>query len=148
MLLVSTGFKSLLLGPQSFAQIFAGGELRLFAGGRPASANRAQGANLIGTVRRVDPLNTGLQFVLVDSYVIKPPQDVWQLLAQTNGTVAWWRLVALGDTGTDSTTAARIDGDIGTAAAPSDMTLSLVNFNANQALPIDSFLYTIPPLGA
>lgn len=147
MLLVSTGFKSLLLGPQSFAQIFSGGELRLFAGVRPATANRAQGANLLGRVRRIDPVDSTLRFVLVDSYVIKVPSDLWQFVCETPGNVGWWRLVAPGDTGGDSNTAARIDGDVGTAAAPNDLTLARTAFSANDTLPIDSFLYTIPPLG-
>lgn len=147
MLLVSTGFKSALLGPKSFAQIFAGGELRVFAGTRPATANRAQGANLLGTVRRIDASDTGLRFVLADTYAIKTPGDRWQFICATPGNAGWWRLVAADDTGGDSNTAARIDGDVGTPGAPSDLTLAQTTFALHDALAIDSFLYTIPPLG-
>lgn len=147
MLLVSTGFKIALLGPHAFADIFAGGELRLFAGVRPDSANYAQGDNLLGTIRRIDPISTGLRFELAGPYVVKPANDRWRFLCATPGTVGWWRLVGAGDDGGDSNSAPRIDGDVGTTAAPNDLTLAQVTFAAHDTLPIDSFLYTIPPLG-
>lgn len=147
MLLVSTGFKIALLGPHAFVDIFAGGELRLFAGVRPDSANQAQGPNLLGVVRRISQLDTGLRFQLTGPYVVKPPADRWRFLCAEPGTVGWWRLVAAGDAGSDSSTAPRIDGDVGTAEAPNDLTLAQTVFAQHDTLPIDSFLYTIPPLG-
>lgn len=146
MLLVSKGFKSALLGTQSFAQIFAGGEIRIFSGARPTSANRAQGNNLLGRVTRVGAGGPGLRFTLTDGNVIKTPSDAWRFLCDTAGSASWFRLVAAGDTGTDSNTAPRIDGDIGSTSSPSDMTLTTITFAVNDSLPIDGFLYTIPPL--
>lgn len=146
MLLVSTGFKIAILGPQSFAQIFNGGEIRVFAGTRPNSANEAEPSTPIGVILRTNSTTTGLQFVQVNDYVIKPPPDNWVLNTLQPGTAAWFRLVAQSDTFGDSLTAPRIDGDIGTAASPNDMVLSITNFTPNTALPFSSFLYTIPPL--
>lgn len=146
MLLVSTGFKIALLGPQSFVQIFNGGQLRLFAGSRPGSANAAEPSLPIGVVSRVGATSLGLQFVQANDFVINVLSDRWQLDTLQAGTATWFRLVAPGDPFDDSLTAARIDGDVGTAAAPNDMTLDVTTFTPNTALPFNSFFYTIPPL--
>lgn len=147
MILVSSGFKRDILGRSSFADIFNGGEIRVFSGSRPSSANRAQGNNQVGRIYRVSATDSTLRFVMVDTYVIKPPSDEWRLLCTTPGNAGWWRLVAPGDSGGDSNTAPRIDGDIGTESAPAELTLSTRAFAANDTISIDSFLYTIPPLG-
>lgn len=146
MLLVSTGFKAALFGPQSFAQIFAGGQIRLYSSVRPASADRAQTALPFATIRVLGAAGPGLAFVQAGGNVIKPPAAAWALVVAAPGTVAWWRLVGAADDGGDSLTAPRIDGDVGTPAAPSDLTLATTIFAAGDMLPIDSFLYTIPPL--
>jgi hypothetical protein len=146
MLLVSTGFKAALFGPQSFEQIFAGGEIRIYNSVRPASANYAETAAPFAVVQTVGGVDPSLVFVRTGGNVIKPPAAPWELMASAPGTAVWWRLVGAADSGADSLTAPRIDGDIGTPAAPSDMTLSTTVFVAGALLPIDSFLYTIPPL--
>lgn len=145
MLLVSAGFKIALLGSQSFAQIFEGGQLRLFAGARPSSANMGEPSQPIGVVTRTGSM-PGLQFVQTGEYIIKPPSDNWLLNTLQPGTPTWFRLVASGDAYDDSLTAPRIDGDIGNAGAPNDMTLDVSTFTPNTTLPFASFLYTIPPL--
>lgn len=147
MLLVSTGFKSAILGPQSFADIFNGGELRVFAGARPNSADKAQPSDPIGVVRRAG-VNTGLAYIQEGAYIVASPGDLWLLNGLQPGTAAWFRLVAAGDDGTDSFAQPRIDGDIGTLAAPNDMTLASLTIAPNTAIPFSSFLFTIPPLAA
>ena len=146
MLLVSTGFKTALFGPQSFAQIFAGGQIRIYDSVRPASANSAETAVPFAIVQAMDGSGPGLTFALTAGNVIKPPVAPWALVASAPGTAVWWRLVGASDNGDDSLTAPRIDGDIGTTAAPADMTLATTVFTPGNMLPIDSFLYTIPPL--
>lgn len=146
MLLVSTGFKAAILGPQSFEQIFNGGELRIFAGARPNSANAAEPSLPIGVVTRSDAPTPGLQFVQVNDFIINVPSDKWLLQTLQAGTAAWFRLIAPGDDFGDSLTAPRIDGDIGAPASPNDMTLDVTTFTPNTALPFSSFLYTLPPL--
>ena len=146
MILVSSGFKSAILGPQSFAQIFNGGMLRLFAGTRPESADAAEPTTPIATVARSD--NTGLVFALAGQFVIRQPNDVWLLTALAAQTPTWFRLTAPGDVYTSaSLTAPRIDGDVGTESGPSDMTLSVtLPFTVPGTFPFDSFLFTIPPV--
>lgn len=146
MLLVSTGFKVALLGPNSFASIFEGGEIRIFAGTRPSSANAAEPSLPIAVVSRTGQSDSGLSFLQVGDFMIKPPSDNWLLTALQPGQLAWFRLVGKNDDGGASLTEPRIDGDIGTAAAPNDLTLSVTSMPAGTALPLDSFLYTIPPL--
>ena len=146
MLLVSTGFKVAILGRSSFADIFNDGELRIFAGVRPNNANAGEPSQPIGVVTRIGAATLGLQFIQVAEYVVRLPSDRWQLNTLQPGTPTWFRLTAPGDIFADSITAARIDGDVGAASTPNDMTLSVSTFTANTALPFDSFLYTIPPL--
>jgi hypothetical protein len=146
MLLVSTGFKASLFGPKSFAQIFAGGQIRIYNSVRPASANNAETAVPFAIVQALGSSGPGLTFALAAGNNIKPPATPWALVASAPGTAVWWRLVGASDTGADSLTAPRIDGDIGTTAAPADMTLATDVFTPGNMLPIDSFLYTIPPL--
>jgi hypothetical protein len=147
MLIVSTGFKNAILGPKSFAEIFNGGSIRLFSGARPAKADLAEPVVPVGSIKRIGIGGVGLKFVLSGTYVIKPVNDLWQFLADQPGSVHWWRLVGPGDDAGDSLTLPRIDGDIGTSAAPADLTLTQTLFDAGATLQIDSFLYTLPPVG-
>lgn len=146
MLLVSTGFKAAILGPQSFAQIFNGGEIRLFAGTRPNSANAVEPSTPIAVITRIGNPVPGLQFTMVGEYVIKPPGDNWSVVIESPGTPTWFRLVGPGDDGGDDLDAPRIDGDIGSTGKPNDMTLDVEALAANTSLPFDGFVYTIPPL--
>lgn len=145
MLLVSKGFKVALLGPSSFASIFAGGQIRIFAGARPASADFAEPSSPIAVVERAGA-DAGLRFQQAEEYVIKPPADAWRLKGLSNGTAVWWRLVGAGDTHAATNTAPRIDGDIGTIALPQEIVLNTTSIVAGSVVAFDSFLYTLPPL--
>lgn len=145
MLLVSGGFKAALLGPNSFASIFQDGQIRIFAGSRPVSAERAEPSDPIAVVVRAGS-NPGLRFQLTDQYVIKPPTDFWRLKGLAPGTAVWWRLVAAGDTHADTASAPRIDGDIGTSTSPKEIVLNSTTITPGLELAFDSFLYTFPPL--
>ncbi|GEM_PF-3759892 len=147
MLIVSSGYKRSILGTKSFADLFDGGEIRLFSGPRPASSDMGEPAAPMARINTVGLASPGLRFVLADTYVVKPLNEVWNLFANKPGQVLWWRLVGPVDDGLDSITAARIDGDVGSTASPSDLTLTKTTFNAGDILQIDSFLYTLPPVG-
>lgn len=147
MLLFSTGFKAAILGSSSFAAIFKGGEIRLFAGGRPASANDAEPGSPIGVITRISDISPGLQFAQANDYVIKPPSDRWVLTTMLAATPTWWRLIAAGDDATASVKAPRIDGDVGLNNALNDLTLQGSALASGVELSIDTFLFTFPPLG-
>lgn len=145
MLLVSTGFKSAILGPQSFEQLFNGGSIHVYSGARPSSADlAAPEASRLGVILRTD--QSGLQFFRNGPFVVIPLGDWWQMQITGTGTATWFRLLSPTDSGLSSTTDPRVDGDIGTATAPSDMALLSTSLAAGTAVSIDSFLFTIPPI--
>ncbi len=145
MLMVSTGYSTAILGPQSFAEIFNGGTLHVYAGTRPVSANaQASEAMRLASIVRIG-MDGGLMFAQAGPYILIPPGDWWQLLATNAGLAAWFRLMTATDTGVANFTDARIDGDIGSPAAPAELVLQTSALAAGTAVPIDSFLFTIPP---
>jgi len=145
MLLVSTGFKSAILGPQAFEQIFKGGSIHVYGGARPSSADlSATESNRLGVITRT--VANGLNFARTGPFVIIPIGDWWQLQISGSGTATWFRLLTASDSGLGSTTDPRIDGDIGIPSAPSDMVLASNALTAGTAVSIDSFLFTIPPI--
>ena len=146
MLLLSTGFKSAILGPRSFAQVFGGGAIYIYSGGRPATADAPAPAALqIGTVSRVQ-FDGGLQFTLNGAYVGIPLGHLWGLQPSSPAVATWFRLVASGDTNSPTFIEARIDGDVGTLANLKEMVLASTALLPGTVVPIDSFLFTLPPL--
>lgn len=145
MLLVSTGFKAAILGPQSFADIFNGGEIRVFAGVRPINAELAEPSVPLGVIHRIGAL-AGLMFVVAGANVVTALGDEWMLNVAQPGNPAWFRLVAAGDTGGYVPSAPRIDGDVSLVGAGGDMTIGEVPLVAGTSVPIDGFWYTLPPL--
>lgn len=148
MLLVSTAFKSAILGPAAFESLFNAGSIHVYGGARVTSPDlSAPEANRLGIITRTD--GSGLRFLRDGPFVVIPLGDWWQLGITGTGTASWFRLLAPADSGLSSTTDVRIDGDIGTPAAPADMVLASTALTAGTAVSIDSFLFTIPPvLGA
>lgn len=145
MLLVSAGFKAAILGPQSFADIFNGGEIRVFAGARPNAPELPEPSLPLGMIRRLGA-NTTLQFALAGAFVVKLPTDLWQLVAQQTGSPTWFRLVAPGDDYGYDANAARIDGDISLSGGGGDMIVAASSITAGSATSIDQFYYTISPV--
>lgn len=145
MLLVSAGFKAAILGPQSFADIFNGGEIRVFAGTRPNSAELAEPSVPLGVIHRLGAL-TGLMFALAGEYVVNAPNDKWMLNVTQPGSPAWFRLVAANDGAGYVPDAPRIDGDVSVVGGGGDMIIGQVPLVAGTSVPIDGFWYTLPPL--
>lgn len=146
MLLVSTGFKSSILGPKGFVDLFNGGRIALFDTQRPSTPDAAPLGPPLGWITDAAVSGGGLQFILNGPYAIKRPGDRWSYLADFAGSVVWWRLVGPADDGTASFAQPRLDGDIGVAVVPAELTLTKLTFDAGETLDIDSFLYTIPPV--
>lgn len=145
MLLVSNGFKIGIFGRNSFADLFNGGKIRVFSGNRPSlSESQEPAGTWLGDVTWAG-YDTGLQFYQFGPYISKNTFDAWELRPVNNGTASWWRLVTSSDDGSGSLTAPRIDGDVGTIAAPAELLLTSTVLTADTSLPIDGFIFTIPP---
>lgn len=151
---VSTGFKGLILGPTAFDAIFNGGRILVYSGAPPASPDLAATGTLLGEITAgglpwvANGVQGGLQFVRSGMWVLKDPAQGWRLRATANGVAGYFRLVGKAiDTLDESTIAARIDGVIGAGGA-ADLVLADTTLVAGTSTPVQSFLYSISPLGA
>lgn len=150
---VSTRFKELILGANAFADIFDGGRILLYSGVQPASADLPPAGTLLAQITRngdtwvAGGSAGGLSFEQFGALVGKPTGEAWRLVASGAGTPGWFRLVAgAADPGELSFSHARIDGSVGTSSAH-DLRLTAAALAAGQNLPVQQFLYTLPPIG-
>ncbi|GAA0721274.1 hypothetical protein [Dokdonella soli] len=150
---VSTGFKTDILGPSSFESIFNSGVIRVFSGLQPTTADMAEQGTLLGLITlngdfwlpnyRVN----GLTFTRSGPYIVKLPWQRWEIVPSSNGTAGWWRLITPLDDGNPSYSLPRIDGAISAdPASGAEMILASTTLTTGTAIPLDSFLYTIPPI--
>ena len=146
---LSTGFRNLILGDDSFRTIFDFGVIHVYTGAQPVSADNAVSGTLLGKVT-VDgePFtfgspDNGLQFAAPEDGIIsKVEGDLWQLIGEANGNAGWGRLMgnALDALGS-SETLPRIDFSIGTSGA--DLILNNVAIATGARTTIDTFRYRI-----
>ena len=156
-MIVSTGFKSRILGTEGFTEIFTRSAIFIFSGTRPASADDADSTGtLLGIVSwnglPWDFTSTfnGLTFFKDGPYVLKDPSQNWVLNPTNSGIASWFRLYSAdpGDLRQTGYTFARIDGDIAPQSAPGDaeMVFESTTVVAGHPVVLDYFLYTILPV--
>ena len=151
MLQVSTKYKEQILGPHSFESIFNGGRILVFSGPQPATADYPEQGVLLAQVTTSGLAwfpngagGAGLHFTRAGAYVTKDEAQDWRLVVSTGGVAGWFRLVgASADDGELSYSAPRIDGAIG-----AEMILDNTTLTVGQNVPLQSWIYTIPPVGA
>ena len=112
----STGLAAHIGVTGSVKSSLDGGFIKVYSGTPPASADSAVTGTLLWTVS-VDGDGTGLTISPTANgrAFEKPAGDTWGG-ATTAGTATYWRFVSSTDTGVDSTTQPRIQGNIGSAA--------------------------------
>lgn len=149
---VSTNFKAQILGPKSFAQIFNQGRILVYSGAQPASADFPVTGTLLGQITNLGlpwlPSSSegGLLFGLTGAWAAKDLSQSWVLASSVAGTAGWFRLVGAGaDSGDLSYNAPRIDGTV-RADGNGDMNLETIALTAGYKLPIQQFLFTLPPI--
>lgn len=139
-----------------FAELFTNGAIYLYDGGtRPANADLAATAVPVAIVtHRGLPWNPaftpyGLRFAQIGRGMVFAPDITAQLSVLRPPTgIAWWRLVAPGDDGTETNyDRPRIDGDVGLKSAPGGQELLLDSLTPaiGTAVPVGYFLYAIAP---
>lgn len=133
---------------QLFVTLYAGGVIRVMSGSQPATADAAQTGTLLGVVTLNGTPNAGLTFAADGPFVGKPLGVQWRLTAVTSGNAGWWRLVSSpGDDGGASYSSRRVDGAIGTTpSSGAELILPSLGLVAGQQYPLESFLFTIPPI--
>ena len=142
----STGLRNTMLGSQSFRDALNGGELRIYAGTAPATADAAVGASTLLVALTVDGLGGGLNFAAAaeNGAISKSSSEVWKGTVAATGNAAWFRYVAAGDTGASSGTALRVQGTIGAAGA--DMLVANQLLTETEEFILNYFVVALPTL--
>lgn len=135
-----------MLDTGSLSGAFAGGRLHIYGGPSPETADDAVTGALLMTLT-VDGLGGGLTFgPAQDGVISKSPSEVWKTTAvDLSGTISHFRFVPGTDTGTLSTTEARIQGTAGVAGR--DMVLTTAAVVAGSPWALNYFSVALPTLG-
>jgi hypothetical protein len=143
---LSTGMRNKLLDGGTGGGVKGALELGfigIYTGAQPASADTGATGTLLGVVTRDGDGATGLQFGSASAGVIAKAAQVWRFTGLADGTAGWWRFYPAGDTPTsNSSTAARIDGSVGSAGA--DINMTNVTVQTSAVSTVDSFTITMP----
>jgi hypothetical protein len=117
--------------------------INIYTGSQPASPDNPATGTLLGTVS-VNGAGTGMTFdASVAGVLSKAAAETWRFTGLAAGVAGWFRLWQTGDTVTNSsTTAARLDGSIGTSGA--DLNLTNLNIDIGQVNTCDTFTITQP----
>ena len=149
---VSTGFKRALLA--NWPAIFDRGVIGIYNGVRPPTADDAATGSLLGIVTQHgnywapgDDAN-GLFYQSTGPWVMQRPGADWVARITRNGTATWFRVVGKAqDLGEINYDLPRVDGDISDDPdSGAELILPVVTLMAGDYVPIDMFLYTIPPI--
>lgn len=142
---MSTGLCNKLLDTDCFREIFDLGFVKIYSGTVPATADAALGgATLLCTVS-INSTGTGLEFAATASggVLAKDSGDTWSGTNAATGTASFYRLVAVGDDGTSSSTQARVQGTIGTGG--SDMNVGSTTLTSGQPFTLNYFTQALVP---
>lgn len=154
-LMCSTAFRTRILGRESFDDIIGGGCIRIFEGTQPASADDPEQGTLLGVGTIAGQTwvpgttTAGIRWLQVGAWVQPVPGAPIAIAAIGTGVAGWFRIIGNGaDAGRASLDLPRIDGSIGTTAAPAQMTWADRNVLAGHIYPFDSLIFALPPLTA
>ena len=140
----STGLRNKMLDANPFRTVMALGNVKIYAGAEPATADAAVTGTLLTTIT-VASGATGLSFAAAAvNGVIAKAVETWSGTNAASGTASFYRHVAVADDGLLSTTQARIQGNIAVAGA--DLNISNVNLVAAATQTIDSYNVALPTL--
>ena len=141
---LSTGLRNKVL-ESGLKPALDGGFINIYPGSQPASPDTGATGTLLGTVSIQGLGATGLtlQVPAVLGVISKTAAEVWSFLGLTTGQAGWFRYFEAGDTpSANSTTAARLDGTIGTAGA--DIDIGNSNIAEGSSNTMDKFAVTLP----
>ena len=152
MLQISNGFKTRILGSESFIDIFHRGAILLFDGARPPTADGPAPAPVAmitqdGNAWAPPDIGFGLQFQHAGPYIFNVGD--WKLRASANTPLMKWaRLVGpVADNGVVNYDLPRIDFDVGLIGTPGpELLLPKLAFTTGEALAVGAFTYTFPPV--
>src|SRR5882672_11180092 len=145
---LSTGLRNQLLDTASLRDILNLGRLNIYSnsGDLPASADAALVGGTHVLLCSYSNNNTGTGLTLAasaaDGVITKNLSETWSHAAANSGTAAFYRFVAVGDTGVLSTTEARIQGLV--ALAGGEIDLGSLSFTATTVYSLDNWSLGLP----
>jgi hypothetical protein len=141
---LSTGLRNGLLDLSPLNTLLAQGEIRIFSGSAPATADDTETGTLLVTINTLTGSGFDLSFKdTAASGVLSKQTNTWDGVAVDTGTAGYFRYCAsTGDSGTTSTTLVRIQG--GVATSGSELNMSSTSITAAATTTIDTFDITMP----
>lgn len=146
---LSTGMVNGMLSSGSFkflAEDSTGFFIDVYSGSRPESPDvAATGTKLYTLSASGGGGGLHLAAAAAGKAIAKAAAEIWQGVGLANGTAGYYRLRTGADTGgTDSTTAVRLDGTVGTSGA--DMNLTSVSVAVGAPYIVSAASFNIPNL--
>lgn len=142
----STGLVNSLAITGSLASALSGTVIKLYSGTVPSTADAAisSDSTLLCTIS-VGSAGTGVTMAstVTNGTLTKNTSETWSGANAASGTATYYRQVATDDDGTESTTAIRVQGVMGT-----DMILSSYALVSAATQSLDNYQITIPTVGA
>lgn len=144
----STGLRNYMLSGGSAKAGLDGGHINIYGGvAAPASGDAAVpgGATLLCKIT-LNSTATGINFdtAAAAGVLAKAPAEIWSGVNAAGGSALWYRHVEAADDGSESTTAKRIQGSIGTSGA--DLNLSNTTLTMGATQTIDNYSIALPTL--
>ena len=141
---LSSGLRDHMLITGSFKSGLDGGVLKIYAGAMPATADADSSALTVLCTISLDATGTGITFgsTVTAGVLTKNTGEIWRGLIGSNGTATFLRFMSIGDTGTLSTSAKRVQGTVGVVGA--DLNFSNITFVSGNYKVIDSLNVTLP----
>jgi len=133
---------NMLSGTTAIETAFDLGNLDIYDGTQPTSANDVVGA---GTLLASVDLPASA-FAAISNGVLSIDSAAWEeLSAIAASTATWFRLMTTSDTGASSTTEIRIDGDVTTVAVGTgDLQMTSTTIAIADKVTVDTFTITVP----
>jgi hypothetical protein len=143
-MMISTGLAKGLLDTDSLKGMLTGMKLRIYSGSVPSSADAALGSSVLLCTVTVDDGGVALTFNdnAVGNVIEKNSEETWEGTNVATGTASFCRLSLDADTGDSSSTAVRVQGDVGLAGRFLNLSSTLLTSGAVQR--VDSLSIAMP----
>ncbi|QRF60251.1 hypothetical protein [Variovorax paradoxus] len=142
MLKLSTGLRNYMLDTGALKAALAGGEIRIYAGTVPDTADAALGGATLLCVVKNGGAGINYDASAAGGVLAKAPGETWSGTNVATGTATFFRHVLASDDGTLSTTQRRIQGTLGTGGTDGVLTSVALVSGAPQA--VDFYTTALP----
>lgn len=141
---LSTGLRNGILDANPLNTLLDAGEIRIFSGAGPSTADDTETGTLLVTINTVTGSGFDLHFQnTATSGVLSKQTNTWDGVAVATGTAGYFRYCAsTSDLGGTSTTAVRIQGAVATSGA--ELNMSSTSITTSATTTIDTFDITMP----